>query len=81
MADKTCTINGCTRRVKARGLCNPHYARQYRGADVSTPIREALAPTCTVKGCVLPSHGRGLCSTHYAAGIPTTRVTEFSTRR
>lgn len=37
----TCTAGGCTRKVKARGLCQAHYRRHLRGAELITPIGTA----------------------------------------
>ena len=33
MTERTCSIPGCTRRVKARGWCLPHYKRWWRNGD------------------------------------------------
>ncbi|GAB3042152.1 hypothetical protein GCM10027079_02690 [Sediminivirga luteola] len=33
MPDSTCTIDGCDRRVTARGWCTSHYKRWYRHGD------------------------------------------------
>jgi hypothetical protein len=33
MTDRTCSIDGCARPVKTKGLCDPHYKRQWRYGD------------------------------------------------
>jgi len=35
---QTCSIDGCARPHRAKGLCSSHYSRQLRGKDLSTPI-------------------------------------------
>lgn len=62
-----CTVEGCRKREKARGLCSMHYARRQRGADLLAPNKAALsydelfdlhlsAPTAS--GCVEWTAGR-----------------------
>jgi hypothetical protein len=47
-----CTVDGCDRKVVARGLCSTHYGRQRDGGDIraDVPIREH-------KGWYLDSNG------------------------
>ena len=54
----TCTRTGCTRRVKAVGLCAPHY-EQHRALNATPP------PVTTCERCgaliathLLAAHGR-----------------------
>ena len=35
----TCSIKGCDKGARTRGLCTPHYTRMLKGADMSAPIR------------------------------------------
>lgn len=55
MTDRTCAVDGCERRVKARGLCRSHYMAE----------RASKMPECTVDGCSKTQHSSGLCSMHY----------------
>lgn len=56
---RICSIAGCGRTVKARGLCAAHYARRRR-AEV-----ESAATPCLVKGCRESAWCRGYCDMHY----------------
>jgi hypothetical protein len=33
-----CSVDGCGRKHKAKGLCNTHHRRQLRGGDPTSPI-------------------------------------------
>ena len=59
----TCAEPSCTRRVKARGLCETHYERQ----------RTAGRP-CSHPGCARPIRAKGLCKTHYDRARNADRV-------
>jgi hypothetical protein len=50
----TCSLDGCSRRVKARGLCNQHYLIDLAGGV-----------GCSVDGCSGLSRTRGYCQVHY----------------
>lgn len=39
MADRTCSIDGCDRKVRARGWCATHHQRWRLGIDMAPPIR------------------------------------------
>lgn len=58
-----CEVDGCERRVLARGWCSMHYERWRRHGDVAYDGR-LPATGCSVVGCSLPHHGKGLCSVH-----------------
>jgi hypothetical protein len=50
------------------GMCDPHYRRQSKGADLTAPFinRKGInAGTCSVKGCGRPAKKSGLCGSHY----------------
>lgn len=59
MTERTCSIDGCSRAVRARGLCNTHYS-QWHDAK-----REAEAQPCRVDACQKSARTRGLCNAHY----------------
>ena len=46
-----CTVHGCTRPTRAKGLCAPHYEHQrYHGHPVKKRARPQVRP-CLVDGC------------------------------
>jgi hypothetical protein len=51
----------------ANELCDFHYRRLKRGADLSLPPqRAARGKTCTHVGCRKPNFSKGYCSMHYS---------------
>lgn len=76
----------CPYPVKAKGLCNAHYARQYRGGEAGTAVRQPLGPVCLLSpDCDKPSNGRnGYCSGHTAQlrrGQPLTPLRKWVPRK
>ena len=67
---KICSVDGCDRRVKAKGLCSMHYRRLLK-----TGTTCKSAPTvkvgCCVKGCDGKHFAKGYCTKHY------TRVSRY----
>ena len=65
--EKPCSLDGCGRPVRAKGLCNPHYIQQERGKSL-TPIRKRTPKHtgCGEKGCEKTHYSKGLCRNHYA---------------
>lgn len=74
MADATCNINGCDKKVRSRGWCSAHYERwrKHGSPDVVLP---AVAPPiplktqpdhCVVEDCDAIPLARSLCSRHYS---------------
>lgn len=53
MSDRGCSVAGCDRKHRAKGLCNPHYEAQ------RTTGRE-----CTFDGCGRQLASSGLCQSH-----------------
>jgi len=65
---ETCTVNGCDRPHKARGLCQTHYMQFKRGAPITETIKSRVRdkpPECVEDGCSNPVKANGLCATHY----------------
>jgi hypothetical protein len=62
-----CTVEGCERPARGRGLCGLHYQRLLAHGD---PLYEWQRPTkepatCAVEGCDAPAQHLGLCGKHY----------------
>jgi hypothetical protein len=41
---KTCRVEGCRKRVTARGRCEEHFARDHPGKSAATPAPETPTP-------------------------------------
>lgn len=71
-ANRTCSVEGCAKKVKSRGWCSAHYERWRTGGDVyaGRPI-ESRSPAeriCYADGCleqVGSSGANGMCQRHY----------------
>lgn len=64
--EKTCSFEGCSDSIRARGLCAKHYNfMKNRGMEL--PPRERLwrGVPCLVDGCERPARGSGYCGMHY----------------
>lgn len=57
MADRTCSVEGCTTRVQARGMCGRHYQQD-------RAVRNG-AKQCRRAGCTSLAILDGLCRPHY----------------
>lgn len=61
-----CRVDGCRSPIKAKRLCEKHYARQRRNGTLETvTVDKELYPLCIAFDCNEPSHTKGLCSYHY----------------
>ena len=54
-----CSVEGCDRPVRAKGLCSLHYQKERYGEDGS-------APECSFDGCDRRAFAKGLCHAHRA---------------
>lgn len=66
--ERTCDIDGCESKHKARGMCGKHYRRWQRYGDPLTIKRVQRYGTndvCSVDGCEDKVLAQGWCSTHY----------------
>ncbi len=73
MTERVCTVDGCGRKHKARGLCQTHYD-QLRTAGL---VNEAV---CTIEGCERALRCKGLCFMHYGRLRRFGAVGEAATR-
>lgn len=62
---RTCSVQDCTGRYKARGLCDKHYQRALRGGDLPTNYVARLKRGCSVEGCQRRHYGAGFCNPHW----------------
>ncbi len=61
---KGCTVAGCKRAYRAKGLCFFHYKKWRRGELEKRPARY---DTCAKPECKKKVVGHGLCQEHYDA--------------
>lgn len=64
---KLCTVDGCGKRLFAKGWCTTHYSRwRIYGDHLHDPprLQLRLAP-CSVPGCEAPYLQKGFCRPHY----------------
>lgn len=68
-ATVSCSVEGCLRGVRAKGMCGKHYQRFRTHGAIDNPPK-ALPPwrVCSIKSCDQPSRTRngGTCEKHYA---------------
>jgi hypothetical protein len=65
---KTCSVEGCKRGYRAKGLCFFHYKKWRRGELEKKPgLRAARYDTCGKEGCKKKVVGHGLCQEHFDA--------------
>lgn len=62
MADRTCSIDGCPKDVRARGWCVMHWKRWSAHGD---PLYVRPQPRCAVEGCESDAKARGWCGLHW----------------
>ena len=61
---KTCTVAGCKRAYRAKGLCFFHYKKWRRDELEGRPGRY---DTCSKEGCKKKVAAHGMCEEHHAA--------------
>lgn len=68
MAKSTCSVDGCDKPLRARGWCQPHWARWRVHGDVQADIpisRKRPSRPCAVADCGRAAKSHGWCVTHY----------------
>lgn len=62
---KKCSVEGCSKPVKARGLCDNHYKIKQRSGELETEKYLKRGKFCSVENCRNPVYAKGLCTLHY----------------
>ncbi len=69
MPKRTCSVEGCDRPHKSKGLCSAHSQRLARtgGLQPDLPVgtRKRVRRECMIDGCDRPVLSRGWCAAHY----------------
>ncbi len=63
----TCSVDGCDRPIRYKGMCGMHYKRQWRHGDPNKflVLHELPDSICNVDGCENAiSHSNGYCKVH-----------------
>lgn len=73
---KLCSIEGCSRKHKAHGLCDTHYVRFRKHGDPNVCLRvlERQDIFCSVDDCLERPLAKGLCKLHYSRNWNTGRT-------
>jgi len=58
-----CSVEGCDKAAKGKGLCPKHYERKKRLGTTKLPPK--VKKVCSVDGCSRPVRSNGLCNMHY----------------
>lgn len=65
----TCSVEGCDRPIRYKGMCGMHYKRAWRHGDPNktyTPTRGFERAQCIVEECeAVANYGNGMCALHY----------------
>lgn len=74
---RTCTVEGCERPYRCKGMCDLHYGRMRSTGSTDLLPREPRprkSPSgCSFEGCSRRAHARSYCNGHYRqwkCGIP-----------
>lgn len=61
---KICSVDGCDKGIRAKGLCTKHYTRLIRHGDIEK-VLYVKNTICIVDGCNTKASCKGYCSKHY----------------
>lgn len=69
MCDQKCSVTGCEKYAKNKGMCWGHYSRFRRYGDANISMRPTPATSkpesCIVDGCLASVRSLGYCEKHY----------------
>ena len=66
-----CSVDGCERKVRSKGLCGAHYNRSLKGLSLDKPLRPSYqrvygeGDICQVEGCENRAAIARYCKPHY----------------
>lgn len=63
---RLCSIEGCEKKHKAKGLCAMHYRRLKKNGTTDLPEKTPFWRPCDIPGCEKPHYAKGYCVMHYA---------------
>lgn len=69
IAKSSCSVEGCTRSVRARSWCAKHYERWRINGDPAWPKPRRVKGSCSISTCNRPHLAKGFCSTHYISEV------------
>ncbi len=81
--EKICSVDGCQRQARARGMCSKHYQRvryaeQRRsnadGSNAESQLRGS--GVCSQVGCEDSIYAKQMCSRHFMAWVRSSRKSE-----
>ena len=78
---KICSVEDCSNKVRARGLCGKHYERWRNHGDVHKRFGRIEGAPCAVEGCQRKVKSRGYCGMHYTRIMETGEPGEVESRR
>src|SRR5699024_5236537 len=58
---KTCSVDGCDNKHRAKGLCSTHYNKE---------LAKPGGRKCSRSGCDRPHLAKGMCRSHYYKSRP-----------
>lgn len=66
MAEGTCSVAGCDRATRSKGMCNAHYRRWRTTGDPGSAAIQLRGADrgCVIEGCERRHFGHGYCQTH-----------------
>ena len=68
MSERTCSVDGCPKKVKTSGWCSMHYERWRRTGDIGPAHSRLGLPksSCAVEDCDIDAACKGWCFKHHA---------------